>query len=115
MRPARKVVTTTSFDPAKLPSARPATPWLTAFTSLWEFPTVKVQTIDAKRRLVLPGAKPGECYAVRESAPGHHELARVVPAPKPRPTPEQLDALLVSAALTPKMSWDELRTLTREP
>lgn len=114
MRPARKVVTTTAFDPAKLPSARPATPWLTAFTSLWDFPSVKIQTTGTKRP-VPPAAEPGECHAVRESAPGHYELARVVPAPKPRPTPEQLDALLVSAALTPKMSWDELRTLTREP
>lgn len=30
---------------------------------------MKVQTIDTKRRLVLPGATPGECYAVREAAP----------------------------------------------
>lgn len=82
---------------------------------MWEIPTMRIQTIDTKRRLVLPGAKPGECYAVRESAPGHYQLAKVVPAPKPKPSPEELDALLVSAALTPKMSWEELRSLTREP
>lgn len=82
---------------------------------LWEFPTMKIQTIDTKRRLVLPGAVPGEAYAVREASPGHYELAKVIPAPKPKPTPKELDALLVSAALTPTMSWDELRNLTREP
>lgn len=76
---------------------------------------MKVQTIDTKRRLVLPGAKPGECYAVREARPGHYELAIVIPASRPKPTPEELDALLASAALTPKMSWEELRNLTREP
>ena len=76
---------------------------------------MKFQTIDTKRRLVLPGASPGECYAVRESSPGHYELAKVIPAPKPKPIPEELDALLVSAALTPKMGWEELRSLTREP
>ncbi len=76
---------------------------------------MKIQTIDSKRRLVLPGASPGECYAVREASPGHYELAKVIPAPKPKPSPVELDALLISAALTPKMSWEQLRSLTREP
>ena len=76
---------------------------------------MKIATIDTKRRLVLPGAKPGECYAVREAAPGHYELAKVLPAPQPKPTAKELDALRASAPLTPKMSWEELRQLTREP
>lgn len=77
---------------------------------------MKVLTIDTKRRLVLPGATPGECYAVRESAPGHYELAKVIPAPKKRkPTPAEVDALLASFPLTPGMTSQELRTLTREP
>ncbi len=75
---------------------------------------MKIATIDAKRRLVLPGAIPGEAYAVRESAPGHYELAKVIPAPRPKPTAKELDALLASAPLTPKMSWEELRSHTRE-
>ena len=76
---------------------------------------MKVATIDTKRRLVLPGAKPGEIYAVREASPGHYELAKVIPAPRPKPIAEELDALLASAPLTPKMSWEDLRSLTREP
>jgi hypothetical protein len=76
---------------------------------------MKIQTVDSKRRLILPKAKPGECYLVREPSPGHYELSRVVVAPKPKPTAKRLDALLVSAALTPKMSWEKLRGLTREP
>lgn len=80
----------------------------------WENPTMKIATVDAKRRLVLPGAKPGESFSVRESAPGHYELAKVIPAPRPKPTAKELDALLASAPLTPKMGWDELRQLTRE-
>ncbi len=83
---------------------------------MWEIPTMKIQTIDAKRRLVLPGAQPGESYAVWETSPGHFELAKVIPAPaKPKPTDAEIDALFASAALTPKMSWEQLRTLTREP
>lgn len=77
---------------------------------------MKIQTIDTKRRLVLPGATPGECYSVREAGPGHFELAKVIPAArKPKPKPAEIDALLVSAALTPKMNWEQLRILTREP
>jgi hypothetical protein len=76
---------------------------------------MKIQTVDSKRRLILTGAQPGDAYAVRQTASGHYELAKVIPAQKPKPTPEEFDALLVSAALTPKMSWDELRSLTREP
>jgi len=75
---------------------------------------MKIATLDAKRRLVLPEAKPDETYAVREAAPGHHELAKVIPASRKKPTAAQLDALLASAPLTPKMSWEELRRLTRE-
>lgn len=81
----------------------------------WENPTMKVQTVDSKKRLVLSGAKPGEAYAVRQTGSGHYELAKVVPARRPKPTPKELDALLDSSALTPKMNWEELRSLTREP
>lgn len=75
---------------------------------------MKIATVDAKRRIVLPGAKPGESFSVCESAPGHYELAKVIPATRPKPTADELDALLLSAPLTPKMSWDELCQLTRE-
>jgi hypothetical protein len=83
---------------------------------MWDFPTMKIQVVDSKRRLVLPGARPGESYAVRQTDDGRYELAKVIPAPaRAKPTPEELDALLASAALTPKMRWEELRKLTREP
>ncbi len=75
---------------------------------------MKVAIVDTKRRLVLPGAQPGEAYSVREDSPGHYELAKVIPASRPKPSSKKLDSLLVSAALTPKMSWEELRDLTRE-
>lgn len=75
---------------------------------------MRVATIDTKRRLVLPGAKPGETYAVREAEPGHYELTKIIPAPRSKPGTEELDALLISAPLTPRVSWEELRSLTRE-
>ena len=76
---------------------------------------MKVSIIDTKRRLILPGAKPGEAYAVREVASGHYEVAKVIPVSPSKPTPEELDALFDTAPLTPKMSWEDLRSLTREP
>lgn len=76
---------------------------------------MKIQSIDSKRRLILPGAEPGESYAVRQTANGHYELAKVIPSPKAKTSSEELDALLVTAALTPRTSWEALRALTREP
>ena len=76
---------------------------------------MKTATIDSKRRLVLPGALPGETSAVREPTPGHYELAKVIPVPRPKPTPRKIEALMKSAALTPKISSEKLHTLTREP
>ena len=81
----------------------------------WEIPTMKIQTVDSKKRLVLSGAQPGEAYAVRQTSSGHYELAKVIPARKPKPTPKELDTLLDSSALTPKTTWEDLRSLTREP
>jgi hypothetical protein len=82
---------------------------------MWEIPTMKIAIVDTKRRLVLPGASPGEAYSVCEAAPGHYELAKVIPAQRPKPSAEELDALLRAAPLTPQMNWEDLRSLTREP
>lgn len=76
---------------------------------------MKIATIDAKRRIVLPGALPGEAYAVVREEAGRYELTQVMPAPRSKPSAAKLEALMKAAALTPKMSWEELRQLTREP
>ncbi len=83
---------------------------------VWDDPTVKIATVDSKRRLVLPGAHPGEAYSVWQDQDGHYQLTKVIPAPgKEKPTADQIAALMKSAALTPKMNSEELRKLTREP
>ncbi len=75
---------------------------------------MKVQIIDTKRRLLLPGAKPGECYVVREAGPGHFELDEVIPAPKKtKPKPSEIDGLLVSADLGRYQAYfPEIKPLT---
>ncbi len=91
-------------------------PIIDNFSHSWESAAMEITTIDEERRLVLPGAMPGEIYAVWQNKDGHYELTKVAPAPKQtKNTPEDLDALLISAALTPKMSWQELRSQTRAP
>jgi hypothetical protein len=82
----------------------------------WDRPTMlKITTTDQKRRIVLPGAKPGEVYAVRELAAGHMELSLMLPASKrKRRRRSEVEKLLNSAALSPQRSWNSLRKETRE-
>jgi hypothetical protein len=90
-------------------------PQLDSFSQKWDGPTMlKTATTDQKRRIVLPGAKPGEVYAVREVAAGHLELSRMLPAPQKRRRRAEVDKMLDTAALTPRMNWDTLKQLTRE-
>jgi hypothetical protein len=77
---------------------------------------MKIAMLDTKRRLVLPGAQPGETYAVWEAEPEHYELTKVIPAPKKsKPSPRTIDALMQSAALTPRLNSEQLRAITRDP
>lgn len=69
---------------------------------------------DQKRRIVLPGAKPGEIYAVQELAAGHLELSLMVPSPQKRRRRAEVEKALNASALTSQMNWDTLRRLTRE-
>lgn len=70
---------------------------------------MKIATIDAKRRIVLPGTLPGEVYVVVREAAGRYELTQVMPTPKrPKPVAGKIDVLLQSAALTPKMTAEEI-------
>ena len=71
---------------------------------------------DSKKRVVLPRAEPGEVYDVQEQGEGRYLLVRLE-----RPEPEQpmsrQDCLraIEENPLRPGMSWEELRSLTREP
>lgn len=75
---------------------------------------LKTAITDQKRRIVLPGAKPGEVYAVRELSAGRMKLSLMLPAPKKRWRRSDVEKMLNSSALTPQMSWNSLRQLTRE-
>lgn len=88
---------------------------LDSFRQKWDNPTMlRTATTDQKRRIVLPGAKPGEVYAVRELAAGRLELSLMLPAPQKQRRRSEVVKALNSSALTPQMNWDALRAQTRE-
>jgi len=77
---------------------------------------MKILTVDQKRRLVLPGARPGEAFSVFEKEPGHYELSKVMTIPRgAKPSRAMVEERMKKAGLTPAMTWEELRSNTREP
>ena len=75
-----------------------------------------ISTADAKRRVVLPAAKPGDVFDVQNQGEGRLLLVRLEP-PKPetRMSMDRCLEAIAAAPLRPKMTWDSLKALTREP
>jgi hypothetical protein len=71
---------------------------------------------DAKRRIVLPDAKPGDVYDVQKQREGQYLLVRLErPEPRVRLSKEECLRAMAAAPLRPSMSWEELASVTREP
>ena len=72
-------------------------------------------TTDTKKRVVIPGAAPGDVFAC-EQTDNAIILRRVYrQAPKRKLTKKQALKAIRSWKFRPAMSWEELRTITREP
>lgn len=72
--------------------------------------------VDAKRRIVLPDAAPGDVFDVQKHGEGEYLLVKLQrPAPRRRLAREECLRAMAAAPLEPTMSWDELASLTREP
>lgn len=71
---------------------------------------------DGKKRVVLPGAKPGDIYDVQQHEEGRFLLVRLE-RPEPRTVRSREECLqaMDDRPLHLGMSWEELRSLTREP
>lgn len=83
---------------------------------MWDYPTMAITTADSKKRVVIPIARPGDVFDVREQGEGRLLLVRLVkPKPKTRMSRAQSLRAIAASPLRPKMSWNELRRLTREP
>jgi hypothetical protein len=71
---------------------------------------------DQKKRVVLPGASPGDVFDVQRSEDGRYVLVKLVRPPVASTrTAAEVKAALDSAPLTSRMDWETLKRLTREP
>lgn len=76
---------------------------------------MSISTADAKRRVVLPAAKPGDVFDIQTQGEGRLLLVRLE---RPEPAEMSLDRCLeaiAAAPLRPRMTWDDLKAVTREP
>ncbi len=73
-------------------------------------------TADAKRRVVLPAAKPGDVFDIQNQGEGRLLLVRLErPAPGPRMSRARCLAAIASTPLRVRMDWESLKAITREP
>ncbi len=75
-----------------------------------------ITTADSKRRVILPVVRPGDVFDVQQQSEDRLLLVRLV-KPKLKARMSRADSLraIAAAPLRPKVSWDELRQMTREP
>jgi hypothetical protein len=74
-------------------------------------------TADTKKRVLLPGAVPGDVYACQKTENGIilRRVYRPPAVPAKKMTKAQVRKAVRGWKFIPAMSWEELRKLTREP
>ena len=71
---------------------------------------------DGKKRVVLPAARPGDVFDIQQKGEGQFLLVRLQrPEPKPRMSRSTCLRAIAASPLRPRMGWDTLKGLTREP
>lgn len=71
---------------------------------------------DAKKRVVIRTAQPGDVFDVQRQDDGRYLLVRLQqPDTGPRMSREECLEAMSRAPLNMKLPWDRLRRLTREP
>jgi hypothetical protein len=82
---------------------------------MWDSPTMTTRA-DNKKRVVLPTAKPGDVFDIRSEGEGRFLLVRLAPVKlKARMNRTQCLKAITVAPLRPKMDWETLKAMTREP
>lgn len=75
-----------------------------------------ISTADAKRRVALPAARPGDVFDIQSQGEGRLLLVRLdPPKPGPKMSVDRCLEAIATAPLRPKMTWDLLKAVTREP
>lgn len=71
--------------------------------------------VDNKRRIVLPGARPGDVYDIQKQGEERFLLVRLQrPELRVEMSREECLRAMAAAPLRLRMGWDELKSLTRE-
>lgn len=84
--------------------------------SRWDHPIMTIDIADQKKRVVLPGASPGDVFDVQRGEDGRYVLVKLVRPPVAGArTAAEIKAALDSAPLTLRMDWETLKRLTCEP
>jgi hypothetical protein len=75
-----------------------------------------ISKVDAKQRVVLPAARPGDVFDIQSQGEGRLLLVRLErPKLGPGMSMESSLEAIATAPLRPKMTWDSLKAMTREP
>ena len=77
---------------------------------------MSLSTVDSKKRIVLPGGRPGDVFDIQQQAEGRFLLVRLErPKRTKRMSKKACMEAMRQAPLRPTMTWEKLRELTREP
>jgi hypothetical protein len=81
---------------------------------MWDYPTMTL-TADSKKRVVLPGAAPGDVFTFEKK--GHEMVLRRIyrEAPRKKLTKAQALKAVRNWKALRGVKWEELRAMTREP
>ena len=106
-----------SVEPKLLsPTRRGTIARLTEAVTSGKFPPMKAVRADIKRRVVIPGAKPGDIFDVQRQSDERFVLVRLHRANEaPGMSREACLEAMNRSPLNVALSWEQLRRITREP
>ena len=83
---------------------------------MWDIPTMSTSKVDTKKRIVLPGGRPGDVFDIQQQMEGRFLLIRLEkPERSERMSKKACLEAMRKAPLRPTLTWEKLRELTREP
>ena len=79
-------------------------------------PPIRTVRADARKRVVIPGAEPGDVFDVQRDGDERYVLVRLNrPAAAPGKSREACSKAMSETPLRMTLSWEELRRITRGP
>ncbi len=77
---------------------------------------MSIYKVDTKKRIVLPGGRPGDVFDIQQQTEGRFLLIRLEkPERSERMSKKACLEAMRKAPLRPTLTWEKLRELTREP